>query len=168
VLALVLLTILPPAAFGRDPAVDQYVESVPRAGGDRPVESEPPSGSPAPQEEVRQQILDSGGEDAPALEAVTTSPALGAPEAPQRGTGKAPQRGTAKARQRGTAKARQRGTAKTHSPRAAAPGTPSAFEAASSAASGDGSARGWLLGGLALLSLVLASAAIGRRRLRLN
>jgi hypothetical protein len=69
VVALLLLTILPPAAFGEDPAVDQYVESVPGAGGDRPAL--PP--------DVRQELHSQGGADAAALADLVTSPRLGAP-----------------------------------------------------------------------------------------
>ena len=82
-MALVLLTILPPAgatAQSKDPAVDQYVESVPSAGGDRAPGSRAPSGSGDLPAGVRREIQRTGGDDAETLKAMASSPALGAPK----------------------------------------------------------------------------------------
>ena len=65
VMALVLLTILPPAGMAapsNDPAVDQYVESVPGAGGDRAPNSEPRSGGERLPSDVSSEIERSGGD----------------------------------------------------------------------------------------------------------
>ena len=143
VMALVLLTILPPAGMAapsRDPAVDQYVESVPGAGGDRAPNSEPRSGGERLPSDVRSEIERSGGEDAEALEAVASSPALGAPRGDRDGNGGGGSRAASKA-------------------------PPSTIDAVTSAAaSGDSDAGGWLLAGLALLTAALAGVALARRR----
>jgi hypothetical protein len=139
----VLLTILPPAgtaAPSRDPAVNQYVESVPGAGGDRAPNNEPRSGGEPLPSDVRSEIKRSGGEDTDALEAVASSPALGAPRA-DRGDRDGPGAGRR------------------------SEGPPSTIDAvASAAASGDGDAGGWLIGGLALLTAALAALGLARRR----
>jgi hypothetical protein len=143
VMALVLLTILPPAgtaAPSRDPAVNQYVESVPGTGGDRAPGSERRSGGEPLPPDVRSEIERSGGEDVEALEAVASSPALGAPRA-DRGDDREARAG------------------------GGSDGPPSTIDAvASAAASGDGDAGGWLVGGLALLTAALAAFALARRR----
>lgn len=143
VMALVLLTILPPAGMAapsNDPAVDQYVESVPGAGGDRAPGSEPRSGGERLPSDVSREIERSGGDDAEALEAVASSPALGAPRAD---TGKGSEAGS----------------------RASSEGPPSTIDAVTSAAaSSGGDAGGWLLGGLAFLTAALATFALARRR----
>jgi hypothetical protein len=144
VVALVLLTILPPAvavAQVRDPAVDQYVESVPGAGGgDGTSEGGSPRDGSGLPPRVQSRIESRGGDDAAALEAVGTSPALGAPK-------RAPKNET----------------------RIGSPGgsksTPSALDAIASAASGDGSSGGWLLAGLAVLTAALGGMALARRLL---
>jgi hypothetical protein len=142
-MALVLLTILPPAGMAapsRDPAVNQYVESVPGAGGDRAPNTEPRSGGEELPSGVRSEIEASGGEDAEALEAVASSPALGAPRADRDRDGDSGSRADPK-------------------------GPPSTIGAVTSAAaSGDGDASGWLLGGIALLTVALAGTALARRR----
>jgi len=142
-MALVLLTILPPAgtaAPGRDPAVNQYVESVPGAGGDRAPNTEPRSGGERLPSGVRAEIERSGGEDTEALEAVASSPALGAPKA-------------------------ERGADGAAGSRARSEGSPSTLGAVTSAAaSGDGDASRWLLWGLVLLTAALAGTALARRR----
>jgi hypothetical protein len=87
VVALALLTILPPAgatAQSRDPAVDQYVESVPRSDGDDPGGSEPRSGGGDLPSGVAREVERAGGDDAAALAAVASSPALGAPKTHRR------------------------------------------------------------------------------------
>ena len=142
-MALVLLTILPPAGMAapsNDPAVNQYVESVPGAGGDRAPNSEPRSGGGTLPADVSREIERSGGEDAEALEAVASSPALGAPRA-------------------------DRGEGGEAGSRAGSKGPPSTIGAATSAAaSSDGDAGGWLIGGIVLLTVLLAGTALLRRR----
>jgi hypothetical protein len=142
-MVLVLLTILPPAGMAapsRDPAVDQYVESVPGAGGDRAPNSEPRSGGERLPSDVRSEIERSGGEDAEDLRAVASSPALGAPRADDDRNGDGDSG-------------------------AASKGPPSTIDAVTSAAaSGDGDASGWLIAGLALLTAALAGTALLRRR----
>jgi hypothetical protein len=149
-LALALLMILPaaaPAASGADPSnpsLDQYVESVPSADGNR----NPPSSGGSDRSadalppEVRQRIGAQGGPDAKQLEAITSSPAYGAPE-PKKHPG---------------------GDAK---PSRASDGpAPSGLDAVTTAAtgSGDGSSIGLLLGGLVLITVVAGGVAIMRRR----
>jgi hypothetical protein len=142
-MALVVLTILPPAgtaAPSRDPAVNQYVESVPGAGGDRAPNTEPRSGGEPLPSDVRSEIERSGGEDSEALEAVASSPALGAPRADRERDGDPSSRATLK-------------------------GPPSTIGAVTSAAaSSDGDASGWLIGGLVLLTVALAGTALARKR----
>jgi len=90
VISLVVLMLTPPvatAASGADPsnpALDQYVESVPSSHGNHPG---PPSGGSqtdpnALPPSVRSHIQTHGGSDTQQLEAVGSSPALGAPPAP--------------------------------------------------------------------------------------
>jgi hypothetical protein len=142
VVALVLLTILPPVAAAapvKEPAVDQYVESVPRADGGndaapRQDRELPPS--------LEEQIQQTGGEDAAALEAVAESPALGAP-AERRGGGDRESKAAIRAQSRSE---------------------PSTLDAVASAASGDGNSGAWLLAALAVLTATLAGAAVARRR----
>ena len=120
-----------------DPAVDQYVESVPTSGGD----PRKPGGGGLPPG-VKRQLEREGGADAAALEAVASSGALGAPASDGR-------------RRASKADASDSGS----NPR------PSALEALTSAAvSDDGSAGGWLIAGLALLTVALAGTALARRR----
>jgi hypothetical protein len=141
-MALVLLTILPPAgaaAQGNDPAVGQYVESVPSTDGDRAPNNEPRSGGGDLPSGVSREIQREGGEDAEALEAVGTSPALGAPEKDGE---------------------RRDGAGSSD----VSTSDPSAVRAVASAAGGDGGASGWLLGGLVLLTAVLAGTALARKR----
>ena len=146
VVALVLLTMLPPGASAapvKDPAVDQYVESVPGAGGDRAPNTEPRSGGERLPADVRSEIKSAGGRDAEALAAVASSPALGAPRADRDGEG-------------GGSSGDSGSVSK---------GPPSAIDAVTSAAaSGDGDASGWLIAGLALLTAALAGTALARRR----
>jgi hypothetical protein len=145
VVALVLLTILPPAAAVaqvRDPAVDQYVESVPGAGGGTgtPNGGTGQDGAGLPPG-VKRQIERSGGADAPALAAVASSPALGAPKQAD-----SPKAGAKL--------------------RSGSESSPSALRSVASAAGGDGNSSGWLLAGLALLTAALAGTAFARTRLR--
>ncbi|HMJ97271.1 MAG TPA: hypothetical protein VK486_15560 [Thermoleophilaceae bacterium] len=140
VVALVLLTILPPAAAVaqvRDPAVDQYVESVPGAGGGNGA-PEGGAGGGLPSG-VKRQIAKEGGADAEALAAVASSPALGAPKQADRPSARADSRTGPKS-------------------------DPSALHAIASAAGGDGNSGGWLLAGIAALTAALAGAALVRKR----
>jgi hypothetical protein len=137
VVALLLLTILPHTALARDPAVDQYVESVPGPGGDRPAGSEPQPGGAALPPAVREQIRSEGGDDAAALTNVASSPALGAPKPSRR--------------------ASESGAARPDS-------SPSALDAVTSTATGDSGAGAWLIGGLAVLTAALAVTVLTRRR----
>jgi hypothetical protein len=146
VVALVLLTIVAPAGAAvpgtgaSSPAVDQYVESVPTAGGE-PRERSGGGLPPA----VARQLQREGGVDAQALEAVASSPALGAP-ADQGGDGR-------------------RRASKADLSEADSTPTPPALSALGSAAvSDDGGAGGWLIAGLALLTVALAGTALARRR----
>lgn len=131
---------LPPAAAVaqvKDPAVDQYVESVPGANGDTGA----PKGGGLPSD-LQRQIESEGGADAAALEAVGSSPALGAP---------APRRGHAAA-----------GDLPHGSD-----DSPSTLDAlASATVSGDGNTGGWLLAGLAVLTVALAGTALASHRKR--
>jgi hypothetical protein len=141
-MALVLLTILPPAGMAapsRDPAVNQYVESVPGAGGDRAPGTEPRSGGDSLPPAVRSDIARSGGEDAEALEAVASSPALGAPKGDRNGNDDS-------------------------GSRPGSDGPPSTLGAVTSATRGGGGATGWLLASVALLTAALAGTALVRRR----
>jgi len=141
VVALVLLTILPPVAAAapvKEPAVDQYVESVPGADGGNGAA--PRSGAGGLPPRIERQIERRGGQDAEALEAVGSSPALGAPS-----------------QDRGH---REAGAATRAEPQ----GNPSALDAIASAAGGDGNSGGWLLAGIALLTVALSATALARRR----
>jgi hypothetical protein len=142
VVALVLLMILPPAATAapvRDPAVEQYVESVPGAdGGDSTPGGGPRSGGGLPSD-VQRQIQQEGGADAAALKAVASSAALGAPK-------------------KGRAAA-------AHLPRGSEPSRSALGAVASAATSGDGNSGGWLIAGIAALTAALAATALARRSL---
>jgi hypothetical protein len=93
---------------------------------------------------VHRQLQREGGADAEALAAVASSPALGAP-ADQGGDG------------------RRRSSKADVSDAESTP--PSALGALGSAAvSDDGGAGGWLIVGLALLTVALAGTALARRR----
>ncbi len=143
VVALVLLTILPPAAAVaqvRDPAVDQYVESVPGATGDTgtPKGGAGPDGGGLPSD-LKRQIESEGGADAAALEAVGSSPELG------------------------SSASGRRQTAAGDLPHGSGD-SPSTLDAVASATvSGDGNAGGWLLAGLAVLTAALGATAFARR-----
>jgi hypothetical protein len=141
VVALVLLTILPPAATAapvRDPAVEQYVESVPGADGDGRGDNQPGSGGGLPAD-LKRQIERDGGAEAQALESLASSRELGAPT---------------------TRRERHDGPV--------LPGAdhgPSTLDAVSSAAvGGGGSSGGWVLAGIALLTAALGATALARRR----
>jgi hypothetical protein len=143
VVVLALLTILPPAATAapvRDPAVEQYVESVPGTGGggSTPENGRPSGGGELPAA-VQQQIQQQGGADADALKAVGSSPALGAP--------------------------RHRRAAQADLPHGPDRGRSSLGAAASAAVSGDGNAGGWLIAAIAALTVALAGTALARRAL---
>jgi hypothetical protein len=146
VVALVLLTILPSAATAapvQDPAVEQYVESVPGARGDGPDRTPSGSGGGLPAQ-VQRQVEREGGADAGALEAVASSAELGAPAT------------AAKKRRHGQSAGLRR----------AGDPSPSAIDAVGSAALGEhGSSGGWVLLGIALLTAALAATALARRSL---
>jgi hypothetical protein len=143
VLALVLLTFVGPAGAAvpgtgaSSPAVDQYVESVPGPGG---TPRRPPSGGGELPSDVSRQVQQEGGADTEALETVASSPALGAPRSET----------DARRRDRREAQAPQR--------------HPSAFDAVASAAVSDGGSGGWLIAGIALLTVALAGTALARRQ----
>jgi hypothetical protein len=132
-----------PAAAGANPSVDQYVESVPTGdGGTSGGGGAKPEGGTLPQR-VRDRLQEEGGSDAAQLEAVATSPALGAPAA-----GK-------------PAPTTRRDDA---TPRADAP-KPSALDAATTAAVDNGGAPiGVLVGGMLALTAIAGAAAFARRR----
>jgi hypothetical protein len=142
VLALVLLTIVPPLAAAapvQDPAVDQYVESVPGVGGgDRTPRDGGGRGGDGLPSGVQHRVQQDGGADAAALKAVGSSPELGAPRKSRAGAADLPH-------------------GSGHSQ--------SALGAAASAVSGDGNAGGWLLAGIAALTAALAATALARRSL---
>jgi hypothetical protein len=158
--ALVVLMILPPAATagsGTDPSnpsLDQYVESVPTSHGDHP---QPPAGGTSPSghlpPSVRHRLAAQGGADAKQLDAIATSPSLGAPSsqsAPARGSAGRPSNG---------------GTGTGGAASAADERSPSAISAVARAATGgDGSSVVVLVGGLALITALMAAVALGRRR----
>lgn len=147
-MALLLLTFVAPAqasvpaAGASDPAVDQYVESVPTAGGDPEPKTKSRSGGEPPAG-AQGEIEPGGDADVEALEAVEESPELGAP-AVERGK-------------------KRRDTSDSAEP--ASEHRPSTVDAVSSAAvSGDGNPGGWILGAVALLTAALGAAAFARAR----
>jgi hypothetical protein len=153
VISLVVLMLTPPvatAASGADPsnpALDQYVESVPSSHGNHPG---PPSagGQTHPNAlppSVQSQIQAQGGSDAKQLEAVGSSPALGAPATPARGQVGGRQPAT---------KARPEEK------------SPSLLTSVAKAATeGGGDSAGPLIAGLLLLTAALGGAALARRRI---
>ena len=152
-MALLLLTFVAPAqasvpaAGASDPAVDQYVESVPTAGGDpEPKKKSQSDGEPSggqPPAGAQEEIEPGASADAEALEAVEQSPELGAP-AVERDT-----------KRRDTSGSAER----------ASEHRPSTVDAVSSAAvSGDGNPGGWILGAVAVLTAALGAAAFARAR----
>src|SRR5215208_4103253 len=85
VLVLALLMLLSSTAAvnlaeaSTNPSIDQYVESVPSAGGDRSPQGQPHSNAGSLPPNVRERIRSQGGSDAAQLETIASSPALGAP-----------------------------------------------------------------------------------------
>jgi hypothetical protein len=152
--------ILPPAATaasGADPSnpsVNQYVESVPSSHGGQPPSgggSSPSSHLPA---SVRHRIAAQGGTDAKQLESVATSPALGAPPAPNAASGGKGKGGTGSG-----------GTGSGGAPSAADERSPSAISAVATAATGgNGNSVVILVAGLALITALAAAIALARRR----
>jgi hypothetical protein len=136
-----LLTILPAAVAvaAEPPAAHQYVESVPPAGGDRGDDPNEPA-EPLPAD-VQRQVQAQGGADAAALEAVATSPALGASRADKE-----------------TENAAENGSD--------VEGPSTARTAATAPAEGDSSTMAILLAGVAVVSVVAAGFAVARRRSR--
>jgi hypothetical protein len=155
VISLVVLMLTPPvatAASGADPsnpALDQYVESVPSSHGNHP--GPPSAGSQtdpnALPPSVRSQIQTQGGSDAQQLEAVGSSPALGAP--PEHHA--------------------RRGDGGTRAPRAPTrvkpeEKSPSLLSSVAKAATDGGDSAGLLIVGLVLLTAALGGTALVRRR----
>ena len=136
-----LLTVLPAAVAvaAEPPAAHQYVESVPPASGDRGDDPNEP-GAPLPAD-VQRQVQAQGGADAAALEAVATSPALGASKADEKTDNAA-----------GTGSDVE--------------GPSTARTAAAAPAEGDGTTLAILLAGVAVVSVVAAGFAVARRRSR--
>jgi hypothetical protein len=147
VLVMALPAVASASSDATSPSLDQYVESVPTATGDRPEPGASGSQGGLPSSTERD-IAQQGGSDAPALEAVAGSPALGAPPASSNG-GKGARPGA--------------GNGRSAVPPATA--APSALDAATTAASGDDAgAAPWLLAGMLLLTAVAAGVALARRR----
>ena len=137
-----LLMLLQPDAGVANPSVDQYVESVPTAGG-----SPAPGGRPAQlPAAVRDRIRSEGGADAATLQAVASSPALGAP-ASASGTGG----------HSGGSKPDRSGTA-------GEPDSPVTAATTTAVPDGGGSSVPVLAGGLILLTAAGAGMALARRR----
>jgi hypothetical protein len=141
----VLLTILPAgvAAAAEPPAAHQYVESVPPTSGDRGSEAGPPPAGSSLPGGLDRRATSEAGPDAAALEAIATSPSLGAPS-------------TVGARAGGADSRKNR-----ESPDA----DPSTLEAATSVPSQDeDDTIAILVAGLAVVSVLAAAAAIARRK----
>lgn len=146
-------------AFAQVSAVDQYVEDIPTSEGSTVTGAGGGSGGGRPSAAVNTQIQKEGGEDAPLLQEVVSSPNYGAPSKKL-----APGRTDRTARERGP----NRGYAG-ELPNAATPDDPSpgsAVSAAVSAVQGGDSARliGLLVGMLAIATVALAAAALRHRR----
>lgn len=151
VIALVLLMGLPAVgSAASNPSLDQYVESVPSAGGggNAPGGSAPQASHlPAP---VQHQIDAQGGSDAKALQALAGSPAAGAPaQAPGRGGSAAGGSGRSGGSSSGSG-----GKSGSRPPTAA-------IDTAS--ANGDSSHLGWLVAGLVIVTLAIGGAGLMRR-----
>lgn len=137
------------------PSVDQYVERVPTAEGPKPSAAGPKYKRNAKlPENVRERLREEGGEDAQALEDITTAAGLGAPGPPQgeREAGGAPRRGS---------------PVPGGTPSRAVPGDGTGkgtVPAIAGAAFGSGSATALLVGGLLLTTAVMGAAALSRRR----
>ena len=167
-LVLTLLMLLPatPATVARaatSPSIDQYVESVPTSRGDRTPQTQPGRGRDLP-DDVQRQIRDEGGSDAGKLAAVASSPALGAPSAGSSGDA-----GGSETGKRGGGDRDRSGGGPGDGVRGGGGSSgaerPSALTAAAGAPShGDGTAFGWLIGGLLVITGVAAGAALARRR----
>jgi hypothetical protein len=137
-----LLMLLQPAAGMANPSVDQYVESVPTADGHLPAAGGGSGGRSADvPAAIRGRIRAEGGSDAATLEAVASSPTLGAP-------------------------ASGSGRARSGSTRAGAAGKPPSTAAAATVAAvdGGGNSIAVLVGGLILLTAVAGAVALARRR----
>ena len=153
IVVLMSLLALPAPAFAQgpgdlspDPAVNQYVESVPTAGGAKPSGAARSGGGSRLPEAVRQRVREQAGADADDLEAIATAPELGAPRERLEGgssPGRAPAGGAA-------------------APPAAEEGPVAA--AVDAAVDGDGSTMPWLVAGLLATSALVGGAALVRRR----
>jgi hypothetical protein len=171
VLAFVVLMILPPAATaasGADPSnpsLDQYVESVPTSDG-----SPPPGGGSSQghlSDSMRHRIAVHGGSDARQLEAIASSPSLGAPVSSAATTANGGSGSSSAATGTGSAKGGHGGDRRSGArpAPAAADHRPSGLEAvANSAAHGDGSSMGLLLVGLVTITALFGGTALARRR----
>lgn len=95
VLVTVAALVLPATATAQEspiegvPGIDQYVEEIPSAAGPKPVPQPRPTpgggGAPPPAplpESTRAAIARDGGDDAPLLDDLASSPELGAPRTP--------------------------------------------------------------------------------------
>ena len=160
VISLVVLMLTPPVAAAQsgtdpsNPALDQYVESVPSSHGSHPGppsaggQTHPDALPPA----VRSQIQTQGGSDAKQLEAVGSSPALGAPPAASHHA-----RHGDRAKPAATAPTRVKPEDK----------SPSLLSSVAKAATdgGGGDGAGLLIVGLVLLTAALGGTALARRRI---
>jgi hypothetical protein len=174
VVALVVLIVFPSAAAadpGSNPAVDQYVESVPSSGGDTPSGGSHSGGNHRLPPAVRHQIHSQGGADAPELEAVASSPALGAPPttpATPAATGGAQGGGSSNgaARNRHVGAPGAPGATSVSDKATSQPDSrPSVVTAAADALVGSGSSGvGLLLVGLFAVSAACGTAVLMRRR----
>lgn len=169
--------LLPAAAaaqFDPNPSVDQYVESVPSAGGGTP----PSSSGGRPQRvavpgSIRRDIRERGGSDARQLNRIVSSPELGAPDSAPATTGGATGGGDGAGGTDSQGQGSGRGDGRTGSgtgkgttqPTGGEPSRPSAISAAVGAGShGDGTAYGWLIAGIVAVSAAVAAVALSRRR----
>lgn len=168
----VLLMILPPTAGASNPAVDQYVESVPTVGGNPATHDNVGGGghSSAPRghlsRSVRERIRSQGGSDAAQLQAVAESPELGAPSGAATGAAGS---GNGKDRNGGGAPGGSSsgpGSGGGSSAGGGAePARPSALTAATTAATGgSASSVGVLIAGLLAITLAGVATAVARRR----
>lgn len=143
------------AGAATNPSIDQYVERVPSSGGDRDPRGRDRSGGGGVSPEVRRRIQADGGVDAPQLEEIVSSPALGAPDGTARG-------GRDEESRRGSGGSKADGS---RSGSASEGSRPTALEAVVTAGGHDtGSSFGWLIAGIVALSAAMAAAALARRR----
>jgi hypothetical protein len=128
-------------------AGDQYVETLPTANGPRATDRKPKHRRAALAPGIQHRLAQQGGSSAATLEAVATSPELGAP-APSSGPGATGSNGGS-----GSGS----GGGRRHGGKGSGESTPSVPSAAIKAASGTGTGLGWLALGLPLIT----AAALG-------